>query len=186
MVSDENGCADSDTLLLNTYKAGFVNAGPDQFIAFGEPLKLFGIADPGRVKWISDRWLSCDTCLQTNSYTDTTAFYVLKLVDKNGCEYADTMKVQLEGSLYLPNTFTPNEDGINETFGALSIDVTKFRLEIFNRWGELLFTSLEAGTGWDGRYKGQVVQTDVYIYKLRYTLNSGREERKRGWVLLVK
>lgn len=133
-IQDENTCRKVDTLQVNVFKQAYVNAGPDQFIVFGDPVRLNGKADPGEILWKAAQKLSCDTCLQTLTHTDTTASFVLQLTDQYGCKAYDTLLVQVEGVLYLPNTFTPNQDGLNDTFGALYVDVMAYRLEIFNRW----------------------------------------------------
>ncbi|MCC6769146.1 MAG: gliding motility-associated C-terminal domain-containing protein, partial [Bacteroidia bacterium] len=73
-----------------------------------------------------------------------------------------------------------------DTFGALYVDVMAYRLEIFNRWGEKLFTSTDPNLGWDGSFKGEVAQDDLYTYRLRFTLNSGKEGFRVGRVLLLK
>lgn len=185
-IQDENTCRKVDTLQVNVFKQAYVNAGPDQFIVFGDPVRLNGKADPGEILWKAAQKLSCDTCLQTLTHTDTTASFVLQLTDQYGCKAYDTLLVQVEGVLYLPNTFTPNQDGLNDTFGALYVDVMAYRLEIFNRWGEKLFTSTDPNLGWDGSFKGEVAQDDLYTYRLRFTLNSGKEGFRVGRVLLLK
>jgi len=185
LVSDDNGCSDRDTLGVHTFALSQVHAGEDQFITFGDWVLLTGSGDQGHYSWHSDQWIACDTCLATKSRTDSTSRYILTLLDPNGCSYHDTLWVQVEGVLYLPNTFTPNNDGINDIFASFSVDVISYHLQIYNRWGELLYTTQNPIEGWDGTVKGQPAQSDVYAYKLRYTLNSGKESLRYGKVLLI-
>lgn len=68
--------------------------------------------------------------------------------------------------IYVPNAFTPNGDGINETFAPKGEGIQTFKMLIYNRWGELLYTSESLSDGWDGTYNGTLSQQDVYIYKI--------------------
>jgi gliding motility-associated-like protein len=71
--------------------------------------------------------------------------------------------------MFVPNAFTPNGDGLNDTFKAVSgCELEFFRMEIYNRWGEFLWRSLDITTGWDGFYKGEACPGDAYVYKIAY------------------
>lgn len=69
--------------------------------------------------------------------------------------------------MYVPNAFTPNGDGVNETFAPKGQSITTFNMKIFNRWGELLYETDSMEQGWDGTYQGAQSQQDVYIYKIQ-------------------
>lgn len=69
--------------------------------------------------------------------------------------------------LFVPNAFTPNGDGINETFNPKGQSITTFNMKIFNRWGEMLYETNDMLKGWDGTYNGEMSQQDVYIYKIK-------------------
>jgi gliding motility-associated-like protein len=88
------------------------------------------------------------------------------------CSLTDTMVV--EGgygspALYVPNSFTPNKDALNDVFYAEGTDITSFRMRIFDRWGELLFETTDINDGWDGIYKGEKVPNDVYVVVTDHT-----------------
>jgi gliding motility-associated-like protein len=68
--------------------------------------------------------------------------------------------------LYVPNAFTPNGDGLNDTFACVGEGITEFDLQIFNRWGELIFESNDMKVQWDGSYKNEVAPIGVYVYKI--------------------
>lgn len=70
---------------------------------------------------------------------------------------------------FTPNAFSPNGDGSNELFMPVIRSGYKYRLEIYNRWGEKLYDSEDTGKGWDGRYKGEICAQGVYLYILSYT-----------------
>lgn len=69
---------------------------------------------------------------------------------------------------FVPNSFTPNGDGVNDLFfpEGEGIDFTNYTMQIFNRWGEVLFESSDASKGWDGTYKGKSLKADTYIWKI--------------------
>ncbi len=83
------------------------------------------------------------------------------------------------GSVYIPNAFTPNGDEINDLFGLVGMGIESMRLDVFNRWGELIFTSERQETGWDGSYNGTMVPDGVYTYKARVKFHPGYEPV--GW-----
>lgn len=88
-----------------------------------------------------------------------------------GCILSDTMIISGglgSGILWFPNSFTPNTDGLNDKFEAKGTEITYFHLMIFNRWGELIFDTEKMEEGWDGTYKNQLVQQDVYVWKVKY------------------
>ena len=69
-------------------------------------------------------------------------------------------------NVYIPNAFTPNGDGINDTFGIKGEGSFEYNLAVFNRWGEKIFESQNPGQQWDGTYKNQPVQPGEYVYQL--------------------
>jgi gliding motility-associated-like protein len=70
--------------------------------------------------------------------------------------------------VYAPNAFTPDGDGINERFRPIIMDQEEqlYRLSIFDRWGEQIWTSTNPDEGWDGTMGGEVIKTDIYVWKL--------------------
>ncbi|MCA6363271.1 MAG: gliding motility-associated C-terminal domain-containing protein [Bacteroidetes bacterium] len=73
-----------------------------------------------------------------------------------------------EGTLYVPNSFTPNGDGVNDVFRATASEVSEFHVTIFNRWGQLLFESYSINEAWDGRFNNEIVQQDTYAVIVSY------------------
>ena len=98
----------------------------------------------------------------------------------------------LSGNFYVPNAFSPNEDGINERFECYSSDavqVADFNLYVFDRWGNQLFHTSNLGVGWDGSYKGRKAITGVYVWRLTATVNVCGQEfavEEKGDVLLLR
>jgi gliding motility-associated-like protein len=93
----------------------------------------------------------------------------------------------------VPNAFRPNGTGPgstnvsnNEVFLPLMRNVTRFQMFIFNRWGQLLFESANPESGWDGYYKGQLCQQDVYIYKITVEYDDGKQFTRTGDINLLR
>lgn len=93
------------------------------------------------------------------------------VMNKSNCILSDTMLLDGglgSGIVWFPNSFTPNANGLNDSFKGKGIDITYFHLIIFNRWGEVIFESEKEDEGWNGTYKGALVEQDVYVWKLEY------------------
>lgn len=88
--------------------------------------------------------------------------------------------------IYIPNAFTPDGDGVNEDFGAYGVNIKEYHMEIFNRWGELLFDSFTLTTRWNGYYNQQICENDIYVYKIAYKDNTGKQQIKIGKTTLIK
>ncbi len=87
-------------------------------------------------------------------------------------------------TIFVPDAFTPNGDGINDLFCVKGEGLQNFTLRIFNRWGQLVFESYNPKQQWDGTYKGKPAQTDTYVYQL---IASGLgSQTKTGSVTLVR
>lgn len=69
-------------------------------------------------------------------------------------------------SIYIPNAFTPNGDGMNDLFGVKGEGIRDYHLYIYNRWGEMIWETTNPHHQWDGKYQGQMAETGVYVYLL--------------------
>ena len=109
---------------------------------------------------------------------------------QNGCSdtISRVIEIQPEFFFYVPNAFTPDGDEFNNTFHAVGVGIAEhsYSMQIFDRWGELIFETNSIFDEWDGTYKGRIVPSGVYIYKIiAYTL---RDEVKefQGHVNLLR
>ena len=88
-------------------------------------------------------------------------------------------------SLYIPNTFTPNGDGINDTFGINGEAINEFNMIIYNRWGEQVFSSDNTNKRWDGTFQGKKVSSGSYVYKVTATGPTGTRQTHEGNVNVI-
>ena len=94
--------------------------------------------------------------------------------------------VEPQTTIYIPNAFTPNEDGSNEVFKPVIFDVTEYELLIFNRWGEVIFETQNTSEGWDGRMKGRLAPDGVYVWRVTYRNHRSIREEHTGHFTLIK
>ena len=124
-------------------------------------------------------------------YSDTGLFMV-KLISENSHGCTDTIikpvRIKGEFAIYIPSAFTPNRDGINETFFPLTIGAKEIQLVILDRWGLEIFHSSEQKTAWDGKKDGsdKPCQMDVYVYIVLASDMDGRQYRYTGRVSLIR
>jgi gliding motility-associated-like protein len=97
------------------------------------------------------------------------------IATKDNCDSKYSIKLDdyCKGRIYVPNAFTPNDDGLNDVFLPVTQYINDYLLIIYNRWGEVVFTTNNPSDGWDGRGEfGNISQVDVYIYKINYTIEN--------------
>ena len=89
--------------------------------------------------------------------------------------------------VYIPNAFSPNGDGVNDVFKIETDDVIlyEFNMKVFNRWGTLMFESDDYSKGWNGLFKNEVLQPDVFVYAVQYKDGDGLVYRKTGTINLL-
>ncbi|MBI3519963.1 MAG: PKD domain-containing protein [Bacteroidetes bacterium] len=113
-------------------------------------------------------------------------------INSYGCKDSITKPIEVKPgfTFYIPNAFTPNGDGTNEGFKGtgIGIDNSTYHLQIFDRWGNLIFKANDLEKTWDGRVKeqGEVVQEDVYVWKADFNDSSGKKHEYKGTVSIVK
>jgi gliding motility-associated-like protein len=88
-------------------------------------------------------------------------------------------------SIYIPNSFTPNGDGLNDTFGVYGEAIQGFRIQVFNRWGQMIFESTDVNLRWNGIYDGQQVPQGSYVYRVVASGITGKTTTRDGTVSVI-
>lgn len=137
----------------------------------------------------------------SHTYADTGRYSIsLIAMTEHHCSdtvvYENLVEVIDGNEIRIPNAFTPSlegpnggnryNDGRNDVFFPVTEGVIAYHMQIYNRWGELLFDTKDTGKGWDGYYKGKICPPDVYIYKIDFKFIDGREVMKFGDVALIR
>jgi gliding motility-associated-like protein len=123
-----------------------------------------------------------------NTYEDPGNYYVtLIATNQLGCKdtVVKPISVDEEYWIYVPNTFTPDGNRFNNYFSASTINIKKLEVQVFNRWGQLIFESKDVNFEWDGTYKNELIQDGTYVWKMEYVTNSGIEGKLVGHITLL-
>ncbi len=108
----------------------------------------------------------------------------------DGCEFSKTFQLKTSecaANVYVPSAFSPNDDGINDSFLPLGSDIQPIRLKIYDRWGGKLFESTETEIAWNGKFNEKSAQQGVYVFQFEYVnLLTGLEEEMSGEVTVMR
>ncbi len=121
-------------------------------------------------------------------------WYYVDITNVYDCVLRDSVTVTeyCPSAIYVPNTFTPNGDGMNDVFLPVGTNIATMELLIFDRWGAVLFESDDPNIGWDGTYRGEYVKNDIYMWKLRYRFAEdaygtlGMEQQQMGHIQVLR
>ncbi|MPR34037.1 T9SS type B sorting domain-containing protein [Salmonirosea aquatica] len=114
--------------------------------------------------------------------------YQVRVRSKNGAflSYSNVILFRREAALFMPDAFSPNDDGMNDFFKPSGTFYDNFQLVVYNRWGQSIFQTTDAATGWDGMIQGNRAPQGQYVYKVIITDSTGVEFVKSGTVLLLR
>ena len=100
---------------------------------------------------------------------------------------SNTISVEKPLAIYAPNAFSPDGDGINDEFNVVGQGNIDYKLEIFNRWGQMVFNAQDINTAWTGDFQGNPAPMGTYVYKVKTKAFSGGEKMlKTGTVVLIR
>ncbi|MCC7332844.1 MAG: gliding motility-associated C-terminal domain-containing protein [Flavobacteriales bacterium] len=185
-VTDSAGCLSKLTVFVDTFPKPTVEIIDTIIASWGSEIVLEPSTNAQNYNWTPPTGLSCTDCLNPFvSVLEQTA-YTLEVTSIEGCKSTATTVIVVDGVLYIPNAFTPNGDGFNDIFYAFGKNIITFEMMIFDRWGEKLFTSKSLDKGWDGTYSGKIVQTETYVWKIKYTDVLNNMGEQIGTVTLIR
>lgn len=187
VTSTVGSCSVKDSMFL-TVDAISINAGSDQNILLGESVQLeaSGAAD---YTWQPASGLSCTDCSSPIASPSVTTTYQVASTSDLGCKASDSVTIIVTvpcAGIFFPNAFTPNSDGRNDTFGAISElnpPIKSFR--IFNRWGQLIYESTALDKPWDGNFHNKPQSLGTYVYVLELDCEGG-STMMSGEVMLIR
>lgn len=113
---------------------------------------------------------------------------MLNVANADGCKdsTAVTIEVKPTSGVFVPNAFSPNGDGRNEIFKVVTYGINEFEAFIYDRWGSLVYKWTEMEGGWDGTYKGELVQEDVFVWEVKAKGIDGKHYNPRGQVSVLR
>ena len=201
-VQDIRGCTWNQTVIINPGVAADLQVTPEQSIKRGQTVQLQSVTNLSLNTVQNFRWstnsttttLPCDTCRNFAIQLFSTTEFMANIVDTNGCAaVAKTIvTVDPKAGFFVPNAFSPNGDGLNDTFDVeVGPDIDNVLIfQVYDRWGELMY-SLEnfdprrEGHGWNGMHKGKLMNTGIFVWRIEILGLDGQKFSGKGDVLLV-
>jgi gliding motility-associated-like protein len=190
-VRDTFGCPkpDYDTVRIEVVKI-IADAGPrDTSVVLTQPLQLNATGST-IYQWTPSRWLSNPDINNPVSLPEDNIEYVVRVSNAIGCFDTDTILVKLfkvDPDLYVPTAFSPDDNGNNDNFKPIPIGMKSLEsFLVYNRWGQLVFSTNQIGRGWDGKYKGATQGPGTYVWYAEGTDYLGRKKSKKGTVILIR
>jgi gliding motility-associated-like protein len=175
-----NGCAAADSVLIAFRYLPKFSLGADTSLCSGQSFRLAPQAGLGQYVWNDGSTATAYTVTQPGTFSLTIT---------NSCGTASDAITVTKGvcQLYMPNAFTPDNNGKNDNFRVKYPQFIKtFRMQVFNRWGEIVYNSTDPYKGWDGRNKGVWQPADAYVWMIALTDLDGKQGVYKGTVLLVR
>lgn len=196
-ITDSNGCSQSNTVTLNPLPELNLNVGQDVTIYAGEthtinPIANFNIDS---IIWDNKQSLVCEPlCLSPVAGPTTTTTYKAVAFDENGCSATDeiTINVLEKTSVYVPNTFSPDGNGINDKWVIFADNTVKQikTLYIYDRWGESIlqqenFPPNDYDYGWNGKFRNKPMDAGVFVYYFVVEFENGKTKVFKGDITIL-
>lgn len=194
-ITDANQCTAKDSVEIS-----FVNSLSDIQIQAshtrvfdGEQIILStNYIDGMLYHWTPDENLSNPFSHITNATVYESGYYFVTVSDNHGCDVKDSIWIEVDvvecerPNIYVPNVFTPNNDGKNDIVFVKGEWIESFEFEIFDRWGESVFFTNKLSEGWDGTFNGKLCDAAVYFYRLSVNCAGGKKFVEGGDITLIR
>jgi gliding motility-associated-like protein len=117
-----------------------------------------------------------------------STLYTVTGTDENGCVNSDTLTLEVQHNdvLYVPNVFSPNNDGENDVMYVRGTGFRSIYFTIYDRWGELVFETDDQSVGWDGTFRGKELDPAVFVYYVKAVFWDSKEIKQHGSITLVR
>ena len=191
VVSDTLGCIKTsiDSVIVSVDAIFQAYAGRDTSVVINEPVALNGTGGVTYL-WQPATWLSNPTIANPIATPKENITYQLTAISKGGCKAMDEIQInvyKIAPGFYVPSGFTPNNDGNNDVIRPILMGMRSLKLfRIYNRWGQLLFTTSEKGKGWDGTFKGSQQDPGTFVWMAEGVTYLGENLKKQGTVVLLR
>lgn len=142
------------------------------------------------VQWLNEQVVDCDTCMNVIITPSIESEITIYLEHISGCTFETSFIVKFEETdenIYVPNIFSPNNDNNNDTWTVFATGNIQFSESyIYDRWGNLVYSSLSGQPQWNGNMKGKKCIEGVYVYKINYVDSEGNSSFKAGDITLIR
>jgi gliding motility-associated-like protein len=187
-VTYTNGCGTAvDSVRVIVNPRPIADAGLDTIVGIGNSYELVPYGGVSYI-WSPGTWLTCTECENPITTPLLDTFYVVLVIDENGCTATDTVFIEVDPNIhiYIPNIFSPNGDGINDELFVRGNGIVSIQFLIFDRWGALVFETTDQEIGWDGKHRGKKVNSGAFAYVLHANMIDGESRIVKGNVTIVR
>jgi len=184
----DNGCMSDIVTVTVKIEEAVANAGNDTVIISRNPFPLH--ASGGiTYNWLPAVGLDNPSIANPVAQLQDDMTYTLSVTTAEGCEDQDIINIKIfrGSSIVVPSAFTPNNDGLNDALRPIQQGIkTLHYFSVFNRWGELVFSTKTIADSWDGTFKGAKQSPGVYIWMLKATDYAGKAYDLKGSSVLIR
>ncbi len=194
-VTGANGCpsVQKAAVVVTVSALAAVSAGNDTTVAIGQPLQLnaVDVNNTGFTQyvWSPSTGLNDPDVAMPVAVLDQDITYTVMASTPAGCEAAATVQVKVYAGpdIYVPNAFTPNGDGHNDVIRAIPVGLRDFKyFNIYNRYGQMVFSTADPSKGWDGIIGGNPQPTATFVWQAEGVDYKGNAVRRKGFVILIR
>lgn len=186
------GCTRTATteVTITDFKVS-LNATNPQIIA-GTPVTLQAASNKSFevIGWMPARYFAIQTVTdQTITINDSTRSFSVIGISEDGCRDTAYTKITLSpntSDMYIPNAFSPNQDGKNDLFKVYGSSIKEVEIKIYTQWGKLIYETKDNVTGWDGSHKGAPQPMGIYMYAIKVRLDNEDSFIKKGSINLIR
>ena len=178
-----------DTILIHELPDASITISKNN-ICTGDTVEFRGPYDIGNsYRWEPSQYFGASHSDVDSGVIDFTRYVTLYVTNRFNCTASDSVLIEAKPccNIFFPNAFTPNNDGKNDLFRAITVgthQITAFRVQ--NRWGQVVFNSGDEFNGWDGTFNGKPQDMGTYFYYIKYKCSDGNFYEDKGEVMLVR
>lgn len=193
-IIDSLGCQTDTLIVWKAPEVPILELGPDLEIFKGESVTLNALISGNYqlIDWISGQNLSCSNCTNPGLQPQQNMTIYCLISNADGCTAIDSISIRIiDNKVFVPNVFSPNGDNINDVFTVFGTASTIKLLEIFDRWGNRVYSNKEflangLGGGWNGRFNDQYCLPGVYVYYAIVGFEKGPDIKIKGDLQLLR
>jgi gliding motility-associated-like protein len=183
-VTDNNGCKATDSNHITT-----ILPLPQKFLPVDSAICTYSTITLKPIN-IYKSYLWSDNSVSTSISLASSGLYWLQVTDQNNCVGKDSIQISQKNcqvGFYIPNAFTPNNDGKNDVYKPLIFgNVKQYAFSIYNRYGQVVFKTTDLQKGWDGKLSGRAQNGNAFIWICDYQFEDNIKRVKKGSVMLVR
>jgi gliding motility-associated-like protein len=184
------GCKDSAFVYVNVFRNPIVTVGPDITLIRGDTAVLVSSVSGTAIQyaWTPASDISNPQSLSPQVFPTSDRKYTLTATSGVGCPSdQQSVNIKVYNDIFIPNAFTPNGDGKNDVFRVFPIGAYILqRLNVYDRWGKLVFTTSDPTVSWDGSFKNLPQPPGNYVYYVEWNRSDGKQVNRRGSLMLIR